>query len=720
MSNVHFEGLLCASVSLKCPSIMALEERPLLAEHEPEEPPVDPWADVSGTRQEFYERSIKSISNIVYAKALEHMRDADQATEMTQAALIRGFYKIDQLKEPKALIAWMQQIVTRLCLSALTRRKQNVDQELLAAFPETNGSDAADTMINEEQGAVVRSQLSKMSKNDREAIRLFYFQNLSIKDIAEREDIPEGTVKRRLHVARNRLRTRLEETQYFRMEYEAPLGDGVPATTKKLATVSKTTRVAGMSKEGLSIATEESVFSAFKSDARRVIGTSPAQTFSELQSLVHCLDEEDGEKTIKGQYGKQFLQILHTHARKVRALLNPSGNGKHTEPGKQTLTQQVIAGTKQIAVLTQDECAGLYDEILYTGEFQENLNALSMTEDDFVQLAERATAPTNGDAGKKDTPPPPTAGGAQLSPVPGSVPKASPDDLIDTKPVPPTADTQTGDDSTAHHEDFVDVPAATAEHIADSIEGTKAFTIAYVLAEQYSPDPAKARAELCEIFGADTASMDQFDLDEYARRLDVPPPNPDAKRLHRPAELKQALRILCKNDQWRLSRSTSRISACFGMVRGNLQAWVDAPEEFLDLSGKKFTVPVKPEERPATMVATEVSTPDVVANTPPEGIAHTTAPEPTESFEPQSVPTPDVRLQQLTAENQELKTRNEKLTTSVELLGKQIQELRTRIDQALVHDSQQSPATQVIEVSPDGTTKNVVRITVEVALAQQK
>jgi phage shock protein A len=84
------------------------------------------------------------------------------------------------------------------------------------------------------------------------------------------------------------------------------------------------------------------------------------------------------------------------------------------------------------------------------------------------------------------------------------------------------------------------------------------------------------------------------------------------------------------------------------------------------------------------------------------------------------VPTPDVRLQQLTAENQELKTRNEKLTASVELLGKEIQELRTRIDQALARDLQQSPATQVIEVSPDGTTKNVVRITVEVALAQKK
>jgi hypothetical protein len=202
--------------------------------------------------------------------------------------------------------------------------------------------------------------------------------------------------------------------------------------------------------------------------------------------------------------------------------------------------------------------------------------------------------------------------------------------------------------------------------------------------------------------------------------LDVPPPNPDAKRVHRPAELKQALRILGKNDKWREHRTMSRIAACFGLASGNLQAWVDAKEEFLDLSGKSFTVPVKPEERPATMVATEVSTPDVVANTPPGGIAHTTAPEPTESFEPQSVPTPDVRLQQLTAENQELKTRNEKLTASVELLGKEIQELRTRIDQALARDLQQSPATQVIEVSPDGTTKNVVRITVEVALAQKK
>ena len=58
--------------------------------------------------------------------------------------------------------------------------------------------------------ALVMSQIKEI---DREILTLFYLQDLSLKEIVAALDIPMGTVKRRLHVARRRFRKKVADLE---------------------------------------------------------------------------------------------------------------------------------------------------------------------------------------------------------------------------------------------------------------------------------------------------------------------------------------------------------------------------------------------------------------------------------------------------------------------------------------------------------------------------
>jgi RNA polymerase sigma-70 factor (ECF subfamily) len=59
----------------------------------------------------------------------------------------------------------------------------------------------------------VRESLGRLGRIDRETLWAFYFEGSSLKEMSEQFDSPVGTIKRRLHTARGRLRELLAAVQ---------------------------------------------------------------------------------------------------------------------------------------------------------------------------------------------------------------------------------------------------------------------------------------------------------------------------------------------------------------------------------------------------------------------------------------------------------------------------------------------------------------------------
>lgn len=185
----------------------------------------------SGDRAAFGEL-VRRFQTPVYAAALDKLRDGGAAQELAHEAFVRAFTKLDQLRQPAAFPGWVRQIAVRLALNRLSRRKKlNQAEDSVLENAKAVGPTPLENLLLAEDRLKVQRGLAGLRRLDREVLLAFYIRGESIKDIAEQLDAPEGTIKRRLHVARNRLKAVLEGAEML----ETTAGDFPPVRLRSAA-----------------------------------------------------------------------------------------------------------------------------------------------------------------------------------------------------------------------------------------------------------------------------------------------------------------------------------------------------------------------------------------------------------------------------------------------------------------------------------------------------
>jgi RNA polymerase sigma-70 factor (ECF subfamily) len=125
---------------------------------------------------------------------------------------VHGMTKLEQLREPSAFPGWLRQITVRMALNRLTRRGPvcSAEDEVLDNARAQERS-PLDEMVSAEQRDHLYAGLSRLKPLDQAALIAFYIRGRSLKQMSREFETPVGTIKRRLHVARNRLRRILEQ-----------------------------------------------------------------------------------------------------------------------------------------------------------------------------------------------------------------------------------------------------------------------------------------------------------------------------------------------------------------------------------------------------------------------------------------------------------------------------------------------------------------------------
>ena len=161
-----------------------------------------------------YGELVERFQSTVYAVALARLRNPTEAQELTQEVFLHGMKKLGQLRDVQCFPGWLRQITVRMAINRLTR---NVP--LHKAEPEVLDNAAAvnetplDAMVRDEQRAELYKGLEKLKALDRATLVAFYLRGRSLKQMSREFETPVGTIKRRLHVARNRLKKQMERAQ---------------------------------------------------------------------------------------------------------------------------------------------------------------------------------------------------------------------------------------------------------------------------------------------------------------------------------------------------------------------------------------------------------------------------------------------------------------------------------------------------------------------------
>ncbi|MBU8881248.1 sigma-70 family RNA polymerase sigma factor [Bacillus sp. FJAT-29790] len=147
--------------------------------------------------QEAFIRLIKAMESSFYRIASTIVKSDSDSLDAAQETIIKAYLSLHTLKEPRYFKTWIIKILIRECTHLL-----RVRNKFVPLVPDIH-SHHYETSIEEKLD--MRDCISKLENEYRIVISLFYLQDLSIKDIAEIIDQPEGTVKSRLSRARKKL-----------------------------------------------------------------------------------------------------------------------------------------------------------------------------------------------------------------------------------------------------------------------------------------------------------------------------------------------------------------------------------------------------------------------------------------------------------------------------------------------------------------------------------
>ena len=154
-----------------------------------------------------FEALVESNTPSVYRLARAYVGDAG-APDVVQDAFLAAWRELPRLRDPDRFEAWLHRIAVNHCRSALRGRSRVREIDLDAADP-ARASIARDFRVDVEARALVEPAFRRLHEDHRAVIALHYAAGLSLREVAEVLQIPEGTAKSRLNTALTELRRRL-------------------------------------------------------------------------------------------------------------------------------------------------------------------------------------------------------------------------------------------------------------------------------------------------------------------------------------------------------------------------------------------------------------------------------------------------------------------------------------------------------------------------------
>jgi len=160
------------------------------------------------TRAETFDRLTDRQLDASYRLASLILGDAAEAEDAVHDALMSAWRNWGSLREPDRFDAWFGRIVTNACRDRVRRRR--LAPIAVSVLPERPAPDELSRLPDRD---VLRQALRALDIDQRIALVLRYFEDLTVDEIAVRLGERSGTVKSRLHYGLRALRAAIEAAE---------------------------------------------------------------------------------------------------------------------------------------------------------------------------------------------------------------------------------------------------------------------------------------------------------------------------------------------------------------------------------------------------------------------------------------------------------------------------------------------------------------------------
>jgi len=163
---------------------------------------------------------IRMHQNYVYTLCIRLLGDEMKAEEATQDTFMQVIRNIEKFDGRSRITTWMYTIAHNICINQLRKSKRSTFTQLedteIASKPAEEKTDQA--VLAQEQKDRLEKCMQQLSPDLREVLTLFYFKELSIREIGAINGDSEANIKVKLHRGRKQLKALLETSVHGQID----------------------------------------------------------------------------------------------------------------------------------------------------------------------------------------------------------------------------------------------------------------------------------------------------------------------------------------------------------------------------------------------------------------------------------------------------------------------------------------------------------------------
>ena len=178
-----------------------------------------------GGEKEAFGDLVELLQDRVYNFSFRLTGNRDRAWDLSQEAFLKAFAAIGSFRGGSRFYTWIYRILLNLHMNkekSMGRRmekrslsmNQTRDDNHRSALGERlagpGNSDPSSEVLRKERKAAVQEAISQLAADQKQVVLLRDMEGMSYEEIADLLEIPVGTVRSRLHRAREELKRRLE------------------------------------------------------------------------------------------------------------------------------------------------------------------------------------------------------------------------------------------------------------------------------------------------------------------------------------------------------------------------------------------------------------------------------------------------------------------------------------------------------------------------------
>ena len=173
------------------------------------------YEEIRADREKGAERLVREYRARLNGAALMLCNDPGQADELVFRAFEQAIRKIDDFRPVGSFYYWVYTILLNLYRMDIRRRSCRPETAMGDELPEraAEASHSFNEFLFRGSAEAVRTAVSKLPPNFREVVVLRYFEEMSTAEIAKVTGLNEGTVRSRLHYAKDALYAMLSDTE---------------------------------------------------------------------------------------------------------------------------------------------------------------------------------------------------------------------------------------------------------------------------------------------------------------------------------------------------------------------------------------------------------------------------------------------------------------------------------------------------------------------------